>query len=327
MTGDDAPAEDLSPLDVEQAAADVAPHLTPTPLQASPAFSEEARSRVFLKLESVHPIRTFKLRGAFNRILHIPFPERDAGVVTASAGNHGLGVAFAALTFAVPATVFVPETANPFKVAAIGRLGAKAVPAGGDYSSAYAAAVAFRDETGGTFVHAYDDRHVIAGQGTIGLEILRDLPDVDTVLVPVGGGGLIGGIALYIKERRPDVRVIGVEPTGADAMRRSLEAGHAVVLESVRTIADGLAASAPGRLTLELARRYVDEMILVDDEEMVHTIRLLFEWEHLLAEPAGAAALAALLYHHAPRADERVAVVLSGANVTDEVMRRALSPR
>jgi threonine dehydratase len=180
---------------------------------------------------------------------------------------------------------------------------------------------------GATFVHAFDDPDVVAGQGSIAVELLRDLEDMDTVLVPIGGGGLIGGIALYLKEKRPRVKVIGAEPAGADGMRRSLAAGRIVTLDRVNTIADGLAASAPGKLTFELAKRYVDEVVLVEETEMLRAIRLLFEWEHLLAEPAGAAALAALLYHYRPSPNEKVVVVLSGANVTDEVMIRALKSR
>jgi threonine dehydratase len=176
-------------------------------------------------------------------------------------------------------------------------------------------------------VHAFDDPDVIAGQGTIAVELLRDLEDIDTVLVPIGGGGLIGGIAMYLKERRPKVKVIGAEPVGADGMHRSLAAGHIVTLDRVNTIADGLAASAPGKLTFELAKRYVDEVLLIEETEMLRAIRLVFEWEHLLAEPAGAAAIAALLYHYRPSPNEKVVVVLSGANVTDEVMIRALKSR
>jgi len=168
---------------------------------------------------------------------------------------------------------------------------------------------------------------VIAGQGSIAVELLNDLDDVDTVLVPIGGGGLIGGISMYLKEKRPNIKVIGAEPVGADGMRRSLETGRIVTLDRVNTIADGLAASAPGKLTFDLAQRYVDEVLLVEDAEMLRAIRLLFEWEHLLAEPAGAAAIAALLYHYSPSPNEKVVVVLSGANVTDEVMIRALKSR
>jgi threonine dehydratase len=317
----------VTPEDVEQAAAVLARFLSPTPLQHSRAFTDQARCHVHLKLESVQPIRAFKVRGALNKLSRLTANQRGAGVITASAGNHGMGVAYAAAQFQTPATVYVPEGANPFKVEAIRRFGAKVVPAGRNYHGAYLAARNAQEASGAIFVHAYDDPEVIAGQGTIAIEILRDLETVNTVLVPIGGGGLISGIALYIKARRPDVRVIGVEPAGADAMRRSLDAGHIVTLDRVETMADGLAASAPSALTFEIAKRCVDEVLLVQEAEMLRAIRLLFEWEHLLAEPAGAAALAALLYHHHPVSDERVAVLLSGANVTDEVMLRALKSR
>ena len=224
-------------------------------------------------------------------------------------------------------TVYVPETANPFKVEAVRRLGARVVAAGRNYNGAYLEALAAQRESGAVFVHAYDDPDVIAGQGTIAVELLADLAEIDTVLVPIGGGGLIGGIALYLKAKRPTIKVIGVEPAGADAMRRSLRAGEIVALDRVSTIADGLAASSPGNLTFELARRHVDGVLIVEETEMLRAIRLLFEWEHLLAEPAGAAALAALLYHHRPEPNERVVAILSGANVTDEVMLQALKTR
>jgi len=256
--------------------------------------------------------------------MHIPPADRRAGVITASAGNHGLGVAYAAATFEIPATVYMPEGANPLKAEAIRRLGASVVAAGLNYSGANLEALAAQKATGATFVHAYDDPHVVAGQGTVGLEILAGLNDVDTVLVPVGGGGLIGGIALYIKERRPAARVVGVEPAGADAMSRSMAAGHIVTLDRVDTIADGLAASAPSALTYELARRYVDEILIVQETEMLQAIHLLLQWEHLLAEPAGAAALAALLFHRRAMPNEKVVVVLSGANIAEEVLLRAL---
>ena len=282
---------------------------------------------MFLKLESVQPVRSFKLRGALNKLMHIPDDRRAAGVITASAGNHGMGVAFAAAAFGVPATVYVPESANALKVDAIKRLGARVVAVGRTYHDAYMGGAAEQKQTGATFVHAYDDLEVIAGQGTIGLELLEDLPSLDTVLVPIGGGGLISGISMYVKSKRPQARVIGVEPAGANAMSRSLEAGRIVTLEHVETIADGLAASAPGALTLELAQRFVDEVLIVQEDEMLHAIRMLFEWEHLVAEPAGAAAIAALLHHHRPAPGERVAVVLSGANISNEVMIRALNHR
>jgi threonine dehydratase len=314
----------VAPDDVENASTALRPYLRPTPLQYSRAFTDKARCHVYIKVESIQPIRAFKVRGALNKLIHIDVDRRPAGVITASAGNHGLGVAYAAATFDMPATVYVPEKANPLKIEAIRRFGARVIQAGRDYSSANAEALNAQRETGATFVHAYNDAHVIAGQGTIGLEVLADLGEVDTILVPIGGGGLIGGIATYIKEKKPNVRVVGVEPARADAMSRSLAAGRIVTLEKVDSIADGLAASAPGILTFELAQKYVDEVTIVQEEEMLRAIRLLFEWEHLLAEPAGAAAIAALLYHHRAAPNEKVVVLLSGANVTDEVMLHAL---
>jgi threonine dehydratase len=317
----------VTPSSVERAARELAAYLPPTPLQYSRAFTHKAGCHVHIKIESIQPIRAFKVRGALTKIMRLHPEKGSAGVITASAGNHGQGVAYAAAVFKIPATVYVPETANQLKVEAIRRLGATVVPSGRNYNDAYLEAMRHQEQGGATFVHAFNDPDVIAGQGSIAVELLNDLEHFDTVLVPIGGGGLIGGIAMYLKEKRPGVRVVGVEPAGADGMRRSLAAGRVVTLDRVNTIADGLAASAPGQLTLELAQRYVDEVVLVQDDEMLRAIRLLFEWEHLLAEPAGAAALAALLYHYSPAPNERVVVVLSGANVTDEVMIRALKSR
>jgi threonine dehydratase len=317
----------VTPSSVERAARELSAYLPQTPLQYSRAFTHKAGCHVHIKIESIQPIRAFKVRGALTKIMRLHPEKGSAGVITASAGNHGQGVAYAAAVFKIPATVYVPETANQLKVEAIRRLGATVVPAGRNYNDAYLEAMRHQEQGGATFVHAFNDPDVIAGQGSIAVELLNDLEHFDTVLVPIGGGGLIGGISMYLKEKRPKIRVIGVEPAGADGMRRSLEAGRVVTLERVNTIADGLAASAPGQLTLELAQRYVDEVVLVQDDEMLRAIRLLFEWEHLLAEPAGAAALAALLYHYSPAPNERVVVVLSGANVTDEVMIRALKSR
>jgi len=312
---------------IEAAARDLARYLPPTPLQYSRAFTVKTGCHVHLKIEGVQPVRSFKVRGALNKVIHTPPEVRSQGLITASAGNHGQGVAHAALTFGIPATVFVPLNANPLKVEAIRRLGAKVVQAGSSYQEAADAALLEQAQSGATYVHAYDDADVISGQGSVAVELARDLPDFETVIVPIGGGGLVAGIAAYLKEARPGVRVIGVEPTGAAGMHASVAAGRVVTLPAVRTIADGLAASRPGTLTFDLVRRLVDEILLVEDEEMLRAIRLYFEWEHLLAEPAGAAALAALLCRYRPSPGERVVVILSGANATHEVMVRALNSR
>ena len=310
---------------IERAALDLRPYLKPTPLQFSRALSADTGCEVHLKLESVQPIRAFKVRGALNKVIRMTPEERSRGLITASAGNHGLGVAYAATTFGIPATVYVPIQANPLKVDAIRRLGATVVARGSNYQEAFVEAE--RDRGSMTLVHAYDDPDVIAGQGTIGVELINDLGSFDTVVVPIGGGGLISGIAGYLKARMPGVRVIGVEPVGAATMKRSLEAGRAVTLDRLETIADGLAASRPGLLTFEMAKRFVDEVHLVGDDEMIDAIGILFEREHLLAEPAGAAALAGLLSRRGGTPGQRVVVIVSGANVNSEVMLRALKSR
>ena len=322
------PATNLVPLAaIERASAHLATYLPPTPLQYSPAFSAEAGCLVHIKVEGIQPVRSFKVRGALNKVIGLHPDDRSKGVITASAGNHGQGVAFAALTFGIPATVYVPTTANPLKVEAIRRLGASVVQVGSTYQEAADAAVGAQASTGGTYVHAYDDAEVIAGQGSVAVEILRQLPDFDTVFVPIGGGGLIAGIAAYLKQVRPGLKVIGVEPRAAAGMHDSVAAGKIVSLVNVLTIADGLAASRPGHLTFEIAQKYVDEILLVEEDEMLRAIRLYFEREHLLAEPGGAAALAALLFHYTAAAGERVVVILSGANTSDEIMIRALKSR
>jgi threonine dehydratase len=310
---------------IEQAARDLAPYLKPTPLQFSRAFTTKSRCQVHLKLEGVQPIRAFKVRGALNKVIRMTPAERAEGVLTASAGNHGMGVAYAALTFGIPATVYVPANANQLKIEAIKRLGARVIEHGRTYQDAFLEAQ--RNQGRQTLIHAYDDADVIAGQGTVAVELLADMTAFDTVIVPIGGGGLIAGIAGYLKQRRPSVKVVGVEPVGAAGMKASLDAGRPVTLERVQTIADGLAASRPGDICFEIAKQCIDEIVLVEEAEMLRAIRLYFEWEHLLAEPAGAAALAALLYRYSPSPGERVVVILSGANVTDEVMLRALKSR
>lgn len=312
---------------IERAAAELHAHLPPTPLQYSRAFTAKAGCHVYLKIEGIQPTRAFKVRGALNKLLQLRPEERAAGVITASAGNHGLGVAYAAQAFRTPATVYVPDGANPLKVQAIKRMGGRVVQSGRSYDDAYREALRAQETSGSIFVHAFDDLAVVTGQGSVGVELLEQLPAADTVLVPVGGGGLIAGVAQYLKARRPSVQVIGVEPAGADSLTRSLAAGELVTLDRVDTMADGLAAKTAGRIALSIASACVDLMITVEETEMLRAIRLYFEWEHLLAEPAGAAALAALLYHYAPEATERVVVLLSGANVADEVMLRALKSR
>ncbi|RMF62309.1 MAG: threonine ammonia-lyase [Bacteroidetes bacterium] len=286
-----------------------------TPLIRSKTFSEMAGCDVFLKLENLQRTGSFKLRGAYHRISRLAPGEKARGVVCASAGNHAQGVAFSAAAHGIASTVFMPVFAPPAKIQATRAYGAEVRLVGRIYDEAYEAARAFCEEHGKTYIPAFDDEAIIAGQGTLGLELYDDLPDVDVVLCPVGGGGLIGGVAVALKHLRPSVRIVGVEAEGAPALKRSLEAGHLVPATSLATIADGIAVKTPGRLTFALARAYVDEVVTVPDSDTAYALYLLLQRAKLLVEPAGAVGLAALLAGTVAYPGRRVAVILSGGNV------------
>ncbi len=291
----------------------------PTPELSARRLSSRLGIALSLKLDCFTPIRTFKLRGALVKLEALEAEGPIGGVVTASAGNHGLAVARAARLFGHPATVVVPEGANPQKVDAIVAEGAEVLVHGVDYQEAYERSLELADARGWANVHAYDDPHIIAGQGTLGLE----LEACDTFLCGIGGGGLISGVAAVLKARFPGVRVIGVQSEGADSMVRSLEAGQPVTLEQVRTIADGLGARRPGVWTLEMTRRYVDEVVRVPDEAILEAMRLLLREERLVAEPAGVAGLAALLVR--PELGQgRTTLAITGGNISDELLARTL---
>jgi threonine dehydratase len=307
--------------DVRRAEAVVRRYFPPPPCLTAPRLGARLGAEVLLKLESMTPIRTFKLRGALVKLDELVASGWAGGVVTASAGNHGLAVARAARLFGRPAVVCVPESANPQKVALIQGEGARVVASGRDYQEAFENCQRIGREEGLAIVHAYDDPAVIAGQGTVGLE-LADF-EVDTVLVGIGGGGLISGVAATLKALRPGVRIIGVQPAGADSMLRSVKAGAVTPVEEVRTIADGLGARMPGEHTLALTARYVDELRTVSDDAILDAAATLLADERIVAEPAGAAALACLLRDGAAGLD-RVAVVISGANISDSVMSQVI---
>ncbi len=305
--------------DVVAAQSRLSQYLTPTPLQPSTAAREAVGTDVLLKLEMFQPIRVFKIRGALNRILRLRAQGLTGGVITASAGNHGLAVAYAADNFGLQATICVPESGNQAKVRAITRLGARVVQKGQDFQGAVENAQRIAAAEGLTFVHAYDDPDVIAGQGTLGLE-LTDQGGFDAVLLPIGGGGLLGGASLALKERMPDVKVYGVAMSGADSMVRSLAAGKVVELPAVHTIADGLSPRGPSDLTLALAQRYVDDVVVIDDQDLFAALRLLLYEEHLVVEPSGAATLSALMRYGAARFGRRPIAVLSGGFCADDVL-------
>jgi threonine dehydratase len=293
--------------------ADVARH---TPLEYSYTFSEMTGADVRLKLENFQRTGSFKIRGATNRVATLPEASRRAGVVTASAGNHAQGVALAATRAGVDATVVMPEYAPISKVKATRRYGGEVVLHGADYAAAEERAHEIEREEGRTYVHAYDDWDVMAGQGTIGLEIVEDCPDLDTVVVPVGGGGLISGVAVAVTEQLPGVRVVGVQAAGASSVADSLAKGAPVSLDSVDTIADGIAVSRVGDRPFEVIGEYVDEVVTVTDEEIAVALTYLLERSKTLVEGAGAVALAALLFDaFAYEPDEVVVPALCGGNI------------
>jgi threonine dehydratase len=278
---------------------------------------------VWLKLELMQHSGSFKARGACNRLFSAADHELEAGVVTASGGNHGLGVAYAARRRGVAATVYLPDSAPQSSERRLVGYGATVVRKGSAFDDAWALALEHQRSRGALLVHPFEDREVIAGQGTIGLELLEQLGRLDTVVVAIGGGGLIGGIGFAIKSLLPSVRVVGVEPTGATAMKESLAAGHLVTLSRVATIAGTLAPRAVGPNTLALARRYVDDIVLVTDDEMRAGMKQLWDDARLLVEPAGAAAVAAVLNGHVV-AEGRVAVLVCGANLDPTLALAAL---
>ena len=312
--------------DVVAAQQIIAGRLHRTPLISSAALSARIGAPLFLKLESWQKTGSFKPRGVLNKIAALSQAERDRGLITASAGNHAQALAWAAGIAGIACTVVMPETAPAAKLAATKGYGGTVVLEPSTLT-VFARAQALAAEHGYPFIPPFDDLAIVAGQGTVGLEILEDLPDVGTVVVPIGGGGLIAGIALAIKSRRPNARIVGVEPEGAAAMWRSRETGQAARLNQIATIADGLSAPFAGELPFALVQQYVDDLVLVNDADILVAMALMLERCKLLAEPAGAAALAGLLsgavkvQPHAP-----VAIILSGGNIDAARLAKLLTP-
>jgi threonine dehydratase len=295
-----------------------------SPLELAPALSRRLGNRLLLKREDLQPVFSFKLRGAYNKMANLPREKLNKGVIAASAGNHAQGVALAAHKLGCRALIVMPVTTPKIKVDAVAARGAKVVLHGDSYDEAYAHAMKLRRRGGLAFVHPYDDPDVIAGQGTIGMEILRQSErPIDAVFVAVGGGGLISGIASYLKHLRPGIKIVGVEPADADAMTRSLKAGRRVKLEHVGLFADGVAVKQVGKETFRLARKLVDEMVLVDTDEICAAIKDVFEDTRVVLEPAGALAIAgakAWVERHGARGKTLVAVAC-GANTNFDRLR------
>jgi threonine dehydratase len=320
MTREEAKAETLA------AEERIRQHIRETPLEPSVVMSRAGDSDVFLKLENLQISSSFKFRGALNSLLALDEPAHRRGLVTASSGNHGMAFARALQVVGCEGTIYLPETAAAAKIRALQSHGADLRLVGDDCVLAELQARKDAEEMGLTFISPYNDPTVIGGQGTIGIELERQADGIDSVLIPVGGGGLIGGIAGYLKSGHPEIEIIGCQPANSAVMYESVKAGHIVEMESLPTISDGSAGGIePGTITLGLCRECVDDWVLVSEEEIAAAIRMILEDHHLLVEGAGALSTAAFMQVKDRFAGKRVVLVLSGARISLETLEKALA--
>jgi len=310
---------------IEEAGRRIANVAYRTPLYHSPALSHLTGAKVYLKLESYQPIRVFKVRGAANKILKLSQSALSRGLVAASSGNHGLAVAYLAKLTDSKATIVVPTNAVAEKTKAIEEYGGTVIKHGSFHDERYAKAVEIKKATGAVLIPPFDDPDIIAGQGTIGLEIHQDLPSANAVIVPIGGGGLISGIATALKTLKPETKIFGVEPKNASSMYLSIKSGKITQLSDTTSIADGLATREPGILTFQCVKRYVDEIYLVSEEEIEKAVFTVMQECHLIIEPSAAAAIAALMEKPDLRKGSEIVVVVSGANISLKLLSRILS--
>lgn len=294
-----------------------------TDLILAPALSR--KNQVYLKTENLQMTGSFKVRGACYKISRLSQEEKERGIIACSAGNHAQGVALAASKNHIPSLICMPDGAPISKVEATKSYGAEVCLVKDTYDDAYNKAVELQKEKGYTFIHPFDDEDVIAGQGTIGLEILDQLDDVDAVVVPVGGGGLISGVAAAIKQLKPECKVYGVQALGAPSMYESVRAHEKIALESVNTFADGIAVKIPGDHTYELVNQYVDEMLTVTEDEIAAAILTLMEKQKLVAEGAGAVSVAAVMFDKIPLEGKKVVCIVSGGNIDVNILNRVIT--
>lgn len=294
-----------------------------TDLIHAPLLSHD--TDVYLKTENLQVTGSFKLRGAYYKISQLTEAQKAAGIIACSAGNHAQGVALAATRQGVRSVVCMPDSAPISKVEATKRLGAEVVLTKGAYDDAYAQALTIQQETGATLIHPFDDDEVIAGQGTIGLEILDQLPDVDAIIVPIGGGGLISGLAFAVKQLQPSIKIYGVQAENAPSMFESHRKGQQITLDTVKTFADGIAVKHPGDTTFSMVEQYVDEIVTVSEDEIAAAILAMIETQKLIAEGAGAVSVAAAMFHKLPIAGKKVVCLVSGGNIDVNILSRVIT--
>lgn len=300
------------------------PIVKQTAIEHSRIFSNLSGAEVFLKLENLQSTGSFKVRGAVNKLYHLTPEELSHGVTCASAGNHAQGVAFAASKMDVHSKIFMPIFTPPLKVIATKAYGADVELIGDNFDEAYVAAKKYAAESNATFIEPFDDRQIIAGQGTIALEIFDQLKDIDEIYVPIGGGGLISGIAIVAKQINPSIKIIGVESEGTASMINSIKKKQIITLPQVSSIADGIAVKRPGELTYKIISELVDDFVVVSDEEIAHITYLLLQRGKLLAEPSGVASLAAIAGRKRDCINKRVLAVISGGNVKMSLLEQIL---
>ncbi len=295
-----------------------------TPLDFSKTFSSLAKNEIYLKLENLQKTGSFKVRGSFNKMSSLKKDEIQKGVIAASAGNHAQGVAFSSHLLNIPCTIIMPKGAPLSKIQATRHYGAEVELHGSVFDEALDYALELKERSGAAFVHPFDDYLVIAGQGTVGLEILDQLPEVEVVVCPVGGGGLIAGLALAIKELKPSVKIYGVEALACPSMKQSLHEKKVVSINSMPTMADGIAVKKPGELTFQVVQKYVDEIFCVDEMEIARTMLMILERNKLLVEGSGASSLASLLYQKIPIEGKKTVAIISGGNVDVSFISRII---
>ena len=294
-----------------------------TDLIYAPELSHD--TQLYLKTENLQVTGSFKVRGAYYKISQLNEEQKKAGIIACSAGNHAQGVALAATKMGIRSTVCMPDGAPLSKVEATRRLGAEICLVKGAYDDAYAKALEIQQETGATLIHPLDDEQVVAGQGTIGLEVLEQLPDAEAVIVPIGGGGLISGVAFAIKSLNPNIKVYGVQAANAPSMAQSRKEGKQITLNTAATFADGIAVKHPGDLTFALTQQYVDDVVTVSEDEIAAAILTLMEKQKLVAEGAGAVSVAAALFHKVPIQGKKTVCILSGGNIDVNILSRVIT--
>ena len=296
-----------------------------TELAYTNTLSDMTSNRVYLKMENQQRTGSFKLRGAYNKVASLSEAEKKTGIIASSAGNHAQGTALAGTLFGISSTIVMPKNAPLSKLKATKSYGAKVILHGGVYDEAYAEASRIQKEQQLTFIHPFNDPMVIAGQGTIALEILDDLPDVEAIVVPIGGGGLISGVALAIKNLKPSVKVIGVQTKNMPSMAGSIAQKKIITCNGTPTIADGIAVKTPGDITFELVQRYVDDIVTVDEEEIASAILLLMERIKTISEGSGAVTVAAVLNRMPEYKNRKIAAIISGGNIDVNMMSRIIN--